>query len=81
MPTPRSSHELPIDQVLGLAGALGPGGLPDGSFDGIGGRRFGYGRPLSRSVRLDMAAFQAAIADELSRLARRSPEELATSGG
>jgi hydrogenase maturation protease len=67
-PTPRSSHELPIDQVLGLAEAMRPGGLPDGSFVGIGGRRFGYGRPLSRSVRLNMVAFQAAIATELSRL-------------
>jgi hydrogenase maturation protease len=68
-PTPRSSHELPVDQVLGLADALREGGLPEGSFVGIGGRRFGYGRPLSRSVRLNMAAFQAAIASELSRLA------------
>ena len=67
-PTPRSSHELPIDQVLGLAQVLRPGGLPDGTFVGIGGRRFGYGRPLSRSVRLNMAAFQAAIAAELSRV-------------
>jgi hydrogenase maturation protease len=67
-PTPRSSHELPIDQVLGLAGMLRPGGLPEGSFVGIGGRRFGYGRPLSRSVRINMPAFQAAIAAELARL-------------
>ena len=67
-PTPRSSHELPIDQVLSLAQVLRPGGLPEGVFVGIGGRRFGYGRPLSRSVRLNMAAFQAAIAAELSRL-------------
>ena len=67
-PTPRSSHELPIDQVLGLAQVMRPGGLPEGTFVGIGGRRFGYGRPLSRSVRLNMAAFQAAIAAELSRL-------------
>jgi hydrogenase maturation protease len=67
-PTPRSSHELPIDQVLGLAHVLRPGGLPGGTFVGIGGRRFGYGRPLSRSVRLNMAAFQAAIAAELARL-------------
>jgi hydrogenase maturation protease len=68
-PTPRSSHELPIDQVLGLAQVMRSGGLPGGTFVGIGGRRFGYGRPLSRSVRLNMAAFQAAIAAELSRLA------------
>ncbi len=69
-PTPRSSHELPIDQVLGLAQTLRPGGLPEGTFVGIGGRRFGYGRPLSRSVRLNMAAFQVAIAAELARLSR-----------
>jgi hydrogenase maturation protease len=68
VPTPRSSHELPIDQVLGLAAVMRPGGLPEGTFVGIGGRRFGYGRPLSRSVRLNMAAFQAAIAAELARV-------------
>ena len=67
-PSPRSSHELPIDQVLGLADVLRDGGLPGGTFVGIGGRRFGYGRPLSRSVRLNLAAYQAAIAAELSRL-------------
>lgn len=67
-PAPRSSHELPIDQVLGLAQVLRPGGLPAGTFIGIGGRRFGYGRPLSRSVRLNMTSFQAAIASELARL-------------
>lgn len=69
-PLPRSSHELPIEQVLGLAATLRPGGLPDGTFVGIGGRRFGYGRPLSRSVRLNMPGFQEAIAAELARLAR-----------
>jgi len=60
-------------EIEAFAGGLRPDGLPDGSFVGIGGRRFGYGCPLSRSVRPNMAAFQAAIADELSRLARRSP--------
>lgn len=78
-PTPRSSHELPIEQVLGLAGVLRPGGLPEGSFIGIGGRRFGYGRPLSRSVRINMPAFQAAIASELARLTH-VPEGPAASG-
>jgi hydrogenase maturation protease len=77
-PAPRSSHELPIDQVLGLAGLMRPGGLPDGTFVGIGGRRFGYGRPLSRSVRINMPAFQAAIMAELSR--RTSVEGPATPG-
>jgi hydrogenase maturation protease len=78
-PTPRSSHELPIEQVLGLAGVLRPGGLPAGSFIGIGGRRFGYGRPLSRSVRINMPAFQAAIAAELARLTH-VPEGPASTG-
>jgi hydrogenase maturation protease len=66
---PRSSHDLPIDQVLNLAATMRTGGLPSGSFIGIGGRRFGYGRPLSRSVRLAMPGFQRAIASELARLA------------
>ena len=80
VPTPRSSHELPIDQVLGLAAVLRPGGLPEGTFIGIGGRRFGYGRPLSRSVRLSMPAFQQAIAAELGRLTHVSPEEPSSPG-
>jgi hydrogenase maturation protease len=66
---PRSSHDLPIEQVLSLASTLRTGGLPVGVFIGIGGRRFGYGRPLSRSVRLAMPGFQKAIAAELARLA------------
>lgn len=69
-PAPRSSHELPIDQVLSLAATLRAGGLPTGTFVGIGGRRFGYGRPLSRSVRLAMSSFQKAIAAELARFTR-----------
>jgi hydrogenase maturation protease len=69
-PAPRSSHELPIDQVLSLAATLRAGGLPTGTFVGIGGRRFGYGRPLSRSVRLAMSGFQKAIAAELARYTR-----------
>lgn len=67
-PLPRSSHELPIMDVLRTTSSQRPGGLPSGTFIGIGGRRFGYGRPLSRSVRLNMGSFQAAIADELVRL-------------
>ena len=76
-PLPRSSHELPIDEVLAAASAQRPGGLPGGTFVGIGGRRFGYGRPLSRSVRLNMATFQAAIAAELGRLAHPSEDKVA----
>lgn len=68
MPAPRSTHELPIDQTLGMAALLRPGGLPPGVFVGIGGRRFGYGRPLSRSVRLNMGCYRKTIAAELARL-------------
>jgi len=78
-PTPRSSHELPIDGVLEAARAQRPGGLPGGTFVGIGGRRFGYGRPLSRSVRLNMHAFQVAIAEELERLTHVSQGPWASS--
>ena len=67
-PTPRSSHDQPIEALLDAARGLRPGGLPAGSFIGIGGRRYGYGRPLSRSVRLNMAAYQTAIATELARV-------------
>ena len=52
-----------------LVRTLRAGGTPDGTFIGVGGRRFGYGRPLSRSVRLAMPGFQQAIAAELARLA------------
>jgi hydrogenase maturation protease len=69
VPTPRSTHELPIDQVIGLAALCRDGGVPSGSFVGIGGRRFGYGRPLSRSVRLNIDAYKEAIESELRRLA------------
>lgn len=77
-PTPRSAHEAPIDQVLALAQALRGQGLPEGSFVGIGGRRFGYGRPLSRSVRLNLPAFQQAIHAELARLAQVAEEPSST---
>ena len=79
-PAPRSSHELPIDQVLGLAREMRPGGLPEGTFVGIGGRRFGYGRPLSRSVRLNLSTFQTAIAAELARLTNVPVEDPPVTG-
>ena len=69
-PMPRSLAESGLDAVLGKAAAARPGGLPEGTFIGIGGRRFGYGRPLSRSVRLAMETFQRAIESELTRLAQ-----------
>jgi hydrogenase maturation protease len=65
--TPRSSHALPIEQVLGIADAV-RGGLPRGTFVGIGGKRFGFGSSHSRAVTAGMGALQAAIETELARL-------------
>ena len=69
---PRSSHALPVSQVLGLAEALGH--LPRGTFVGIGGRRFGFGQGLSRVVRAAMPAYRDAILAEIERLAVMSPD-------
>ncbi len=66
---PRSSHSLPPDPVLALAATL-RGGLPEGSFVGLGGRSFGIGEPLSPEVQAAIGAFAAAIGDEVVRLAR-----------
>jgi hydrogenase maturation protease len=65
---PRSSHELPVEQVIGLAAVL-RGGLPRGSFVGIGAAAADFGAPLSRSVEAALPAFRDAIAGEIRRLA------------
>jgi len=59
-PEPRSSHELPIDQVLTLAATL-RAAPPAGTFVGIGGVDFGLGAPLSSAVTAALPAFAAAI--------------------
>jgi Ni,Fe-hydrogenase maturation factor len=64
---PRSSHALPIDQVLGIAEAVRPG-LPPGAFVGIGGHWFGFGTMQSRLVRAGLPRLQAAIADAINGL-------------
>jgi hydrogenase maturation protease len=66
--TPRSSHALPIGQVLGVAAAI-RGTLPSGVFVGIGGRRFGFGGRRSRAVTQGMRAFERATEGEVRRLA------------
>jgi len=76
IPAPRSSHALPVGQVLALAATLGR--LPRGTFVGIGGRRFGFGQGLSRSVRAAMPAYREAIVAEIERLAAACPDR---SGG
>jgi len=70
--TPRSSHALPIDQVLGIAEAL-RGELPPGSFVGIGGVWFGFGGMQSRAVRAGLPALRAAIETAISGADRPVP--------
>jgi hydrogenase maturation protease len=70
--TPRSSHELPIDLVLGLAGVLRDEPV-SGTFLGLAGHGFGFGTPLSRVVRAAMPAYREAIEAELFALAFHDP--------
>ncbi len=58
---PRSSHELPLEQVLALAATL-RGAPPAGTFVGIGGSVWDVGTPLSWPVAAGLPAFAAAIA-------------------
>lgn len=64
---PRSSHALPIQQVLGIAEAV-RGSLPPGRFIGIGGKWFGYGTTRSRALRSGMPAYEAAVRAAIARL-------------
>lgn len=66
---PRSSHALPIAQVLGIAEAV-RGQLPRGRFVGIGGKWFGFGQTRSRALRGGMPAFEDAAARAIRELAR-----------
>lgn len=66
---PRSSHALPIDQVLGIARAV-RGGLPTGRFVGIGGKWFGFGQVRSRALRDGMPAFEVIIESAIVELAQ-----------
>ena len=66
--TPRSSHQLPLEMVLGLARVLRERPI-QGSVIGLAGHGFGYGTPLSRVVRGAMPAYCQAIEAELRHLA------------
>ncbi len=65
---PRSSHTLPIDQVLALASTM-RGGAVDGVFVGIGGEAFDFGAALSPRVAAGLPDLTARIATEVRRLA------------
>ncbi len=60
-PEPRSSHELPLEQVLALAATLRDA-PPAGTFVGIGGSCWDVGTPLTEAVVAGLPAFAAAIA-------------------
>ena len=66
-PVPRSSHVLPVDQLVALAAAL-RGSPPRGVLVGVGGERFGFGEGLSPGVEAAVPAFVAAIRVEVERL-------------
>ncbi|HYK95082.1 MAG TPA: hydrogenase maturation protease [Candidatus Binatus sp.] len=66
---PRSSHALPIAQVLGITEAI-RGQVPRGRLVGIGGKWFGYGSMRSRALRAGMAAFEQTIEGAIRDLAQ-----------
>lgn len=59
-PTPRSSHVLPIGQLVGIAAVM-RGDPLEGSFVAVGGRSFGFGPGLGGPVRAALPAFRTAI--------------------
>ncbi|MFL5688402.1 MAG: hypothetical protein ACJ77I_05390, partial [Chloroflexota bacterium] len=59
-PVARSSHVLPIGQLLAIAEIM-RGARLDGSLVAIGGAAFGFGPGLGRPVRRGLPVFQAAI--------------------
>lgn len=77
--TPRSSHALPIGQVLGIAQAV-RGDLPRGTFVGIGGKWFGFGPTRSRALREAMPAFEHAVRAAILGLADGRPGHGVTGG-
>ncbi len=66
-PGPRSSHVLPLRDVLALVAVL-RGALPEGSFVGLGGESFELGAALSPAVRQVLPAYVEAIRQEIDRL-------------
>ena len=67
-PTPRSAKSPHADAAIRLAADL-RGSAPAGSYVGIGGRSFAFGRPLSRPVRIGLERLRESLGRELTRLA------------
>ena len=59
-PFARSAHEQPIGHLVATAEKIRAAPIP-GSFAGIGGRSFGFGRALGRPVRAALPAYRRAI--------------------
>jgi hydrogenase maturation protease len=70
---PRSSHAVPIAQVLGVARLLADAPI-EGLFVGIGGADFGFGRGLSPVVRAAIPEFAHAIEAGVAELAAARSE-------
>ena len=68
-PEPRSSHELPLEQVLALAATMRDA-PPAGTFVGIGGSCWDVGTPLTEAVVAGLPEFAAAIAAAIEAHAR-----------
>ena len=66
-PVPRSSHVLPVEQLVALAAAL-RGSPPRGVLVGVGCVSFGLGESMSPAVVAAIPAFTAAIRTEIERL-------------
>jgi hydrogenase maturation protease len=64
----RSTHVLPVDQLVGLAAAL-RGSPPPGVLVGIGGERFAFEVGLSAAVSAALPAFVERIRTEVLRVA------------
>ncbi len=71
-PEPRSSHELPLEQVLALGATLRTA-PPAGTFVGIGGSCWDVGAPLSPAVEAALPAFAAAITAAVDEIFWRGP--------
>jgi hydrogenase maturation protease len=72
-PEPRSSHELPLQQVLALAATL-RASPPVGTFVGIGGLRWDVGAPLSPEVVAGLPTLAEAVAAAIDEAARSGDE-------
>ena len=77
LPVPRSSHELPVATVLGLARIV-RGELPDGGFLVGGGAGFGLGQPPSGRTLGSVPRLADRLMREVARRCRPDDQESAT---